>query len=227
MTKDENVPTSAGLSSFNLLDERKFFTALGLNNGMTLLDFGCGAGNYAVAAAPHIGDSGRIYAVDLWEEGVETLEVRAAMARLENIQTWVCGADQELQLGDHTVDLCLMATVIHILVQEEVIQSARGRYNVCSGRGALSRWSNFTKKKVRPDHPCPGALPRLNWQRRLPPRDCAAVRLLRSVRIIIFHFSAGSSVSAYAFDRDKEEYMRPRQRNYQQDWIGKGWRFSG
>lgn len=164
MTEDENVPTSAGLSSFNLLHERKFFTALDLNKGMTLLDFGCGAGNYAVAAAPHIGDSGRIYAVDLWEEGVETLEVRAAMARLENIQTWVCGADQKLQLGDHTVDLCLMATVIHILVQEEVIQSALREIQRVLRPGGIVAVVEFHKKEGPPGPP-------LSW--RLAPAELA------------------------------------------------------
>jgi glutamine cyclotransferase len=50
MTVDDTVPTSAGLSSFNLLDEDKFFTGLALKPGMTLLDFGCGVGNNLVDA---------------------------------------------------------------------------------------------------------------------------------------------------------------------------------
>jgi cyclopropane fatty-acyl-phospholipid synthase-like methyltransferase len=44
--QEEDIPTAAGLSSFNLLDERKFFDALGLFPGMTMLDLGCGLGNY-------------------------------------------------------------------------------------------------------------------------------------------------------------------------------------
>lgn len=122
MTVDDTVPTSAGLSSFNLLDEDKFFTALALKPGMTLLDFACGVGNYAIAAVPYVGDTGRIYAVDPWEEGIETLEVRAAMARRENIHPLVCGAGADLPLSDNTVDLCIMATVLHILAQEQLIR---------------------------------------------------------------------------------------------------------
>ncbi len=59
MTAEEGVPTSAGLSSFNLLNEQKFFNALALKPGMTLLDFGCGLGNYSIAASPYFNQVGQ------------------------------------------------------------------------------------------------------------------------------------------------------------------------
>ncbi len=121
MIVEEGLPTSAGLSSFNLLDEQNFFNALALKPGMKFLDFGCGLGNYSIAASPYVGESGKVYAADLWEEGLETLEVRAAMAGLVNIQTSACGAGDKLFIEDQSVDLCLMATVLHILVHERLI----------------------------------------------------------------------------------------------------------
>ncbi|HHO47426.1 MAG TPA: methyltransferase domain-containing protein [Desulfobacteraceae bacterium] len=87
---EEQVPTSAGLSSFNLLDEKKFFSALAPEQGMIVLDLGCGVGNYAIALAPHVGNAGHVYALDLWEEGIETLEVRASIGRHANITARVC-----------------------------------------------------------------------------------------------------------------------------------------
>ena len=124
MIMEENVPTSAGLSSYNLLDEQKLFSALSLDPGMHLLDFGCGVGNYTIAAAPYVGTNGRVCAVDLWEEGVETLELRAAMAHLDNIRAVVQGAGNRLPYKENYFDLCLMATVVHILVQEQLIKTA-------------------------------------------------------------------------------------------------------
>lgn len=121
MSSDENVPISAGLSSFNLLDEGKLFTGLDLEPGMSLLDFGCGLGNYSIAASPYVGNSGHVYAVDPWEEGIETLEIRAAMTELENIQAFVYEAGDPLPIKDQVIDLCLMATVVHILGQEQLI----------------------------------------------------------------------------------------------------------
>ena len=166
MTKEEGVPISAGLSSFNLLDEQKFFNALALKPGMALLDFGCGLGNYSIAASPYVDKSGQIYAVDLWEEGLETLEVRAAMARLENIQTWVCGGGDKLLIEDQTVDLCLMATVIHILIQEKLINDTLGEIKRVLKPGGIIAVVEFYKKKGPPGPP-------LSW--RLSPAELQEV----------------------------------------------------
>lgn len=119
--QEEDLPTSAGLSSFNLLDERRLFSALALTEGMSMLDLGCGLGNYAVAASPHVGEQGVIHALDLWAEGVETLAVRAGIGKLANIRPGVADASGTLPLADRSVDLCLLATLVHILVQEAVI----------------------------------------------------------------------------------------------------------
>lgn len=118
----EGMPASAGRSSFNLLDERKLFDALGLLPGMTLLDLGCGLGNYAVAASPYVGGQGIVHALDLWEEGIRTLAERAKTGRLANIRARVANAAGPLPLAERSIDFCLMATVIHILVREAVIE---------------------------------------------------------------------------------------------------------
>lgn len=150
---DENVPTSAGLSSYNLLNEQKFFAALDLEPGMNLLDFGCGVGNYAIAAAPYVGANGRICAVDLWEEGVETLEIRAAMAKLDNIRALVCGAGNRLPFESRIFDLCLMATVVHILVQEQLIKETLKEIIRVLKPGGKVAVVEFQKKDEEPGPP--------------------------------------------------------------------------
>lgn len=166
MTVEENVPTSAGLSSFNLLNEQHFFNALALEPGMALLDFGCGLGNYSIAASPYVDTNGQIYAVDLWEEGLETLEVRVAMARLENIQTLVCGAGEKLLIEDQMVDICLMATVIHILVNENLIMETLREIKRVLKPGGIVAVVEFYKKKGPPGPP-------LSW--RLSPAELQEV----------------------------------------------------
>ncbi|MDW7772996.1 MAG: methyltransferase domain-containing protein [Desulfobulbaceae bacterium] len=117
----ENVPVSAGLSSFNLLDERVFFKALGLAPGMILLDLACGVGNYTMAASPYVGEKGQILAMDLWWEGLETLWVRADMRNVENVHPVIADAGEGLPLSHWSVDCCLMATAAHILAQENAL----------------------------------------------------------------------------------------------------------
>jgi len=153
MIAEEGIPTSAGLSSFNLLNEQKFFNALALKPGMTFLDFGCGLGNYSISASPYVGEGGKIYAVDLWEEGLETLEVRTAMAGLDNIQTSVCGAGDKLLIEDQSVDLCLMATVLHILVYEKVINDTLHEIKRVLKPGGIVAIVEFYKKQGPPGPP--------------------------------------------------------------------------
>lgn len=164
MTAEENVPTSAGLSSFNLVDEQKLFNALALKPGMTLLDFGCGLGNYSIAAAPSVDKDGQIYAVDPWEEGLETLEVRAAMARLENIQLCVCGGGDKLPMQDQTVDLCLLATVVHILVREKLIKATLREIKRVLKPGGMVAVVEFYKKQGPPGPPLSWRLSRTRLQ---------------------------------------------------------------
>ena len=171
--QEGDLPASAGLSSFNLLDERRLFAALGLAPGMTMLDLGCGLGNYAVAASPRLGESGVIHALDPWAEGIETLAARAAMAGLANIRAVVADAGRPLPLESGRVDLCLLATVVHILARQGI--AARTLAEVCrvlkpGGRVAVVE---FHKVAGPPGPP-------LEW--RLAPADLARLLLAAGFR---------------------------------------------
>ena len=115
----KNIPESAGLSSFNLLDQKAFFQALDIRPGMTVLDLGCGLGNYAIDLCPLVGSDGFIHAFDLWEEGIEILNARALHARFNNIRANVVDVTGNIPVEDRSVDLSLMATIIHILIHEK------------------------------------------------------------------------------------------------------------
>ena len=166
MAPDAPVPTSAGLTSFNLLEESQLFAGLGLQPGMQVLDFGCGVGNYAIAAAPYLGDEGCIYAVDLWDDGLETLEIRSAMAGLDNISSQVGGAGETLLIDDKIVDLCLLATVVHILVLENQLPETLNEIKrVMKPRGKVAV-IEFYKQEGPPGPP-------LEW--RLSPDDLTEI----------------------------------------------------
>jgi len=51
--------------------DMEFFIKIGLKKGQIALDFGCGAGNYAIPAVVNVGREGRVYALDKeMEKGV-------------------------------------------------------------------------------------------------------------------------------------------------------------
>lgn len=113
------TPIAAGKSSFGLIDPDAFLSALRLEPDQTLLDAACGAGNYTMALAGHVEE---IYAVDLWEDGIAELRERIAGAGIKNIHAAVGDLGVRIPMDDARVDICLMATVLHDLVE---VDSAR------------------------------------------------------------------------------------------------------
>lgn len=110
-------PIGAGHSSFDLIDPESFFEILDLPPETVFLDVGCGEGQYALAAAIRLSPKGRVHAVDAWAEGVETLEETAEAMGLANVRARVADAGKRLPLENQRVDVCLLATVFHDLVQ--------------------------------------------------------------------------------------------------------------
>lgn len=119
-------PTAAGKSSFDLVDPQRVFAELKLQPDSVLLDVACGIGNYAVAAAEFIGARGRIHAFDLWAEGIETLRMRARELGFSHIRAEVADVGRCLPLADGSVDVVLLATVLHDLAADGVAVGALG-----------------------------------------------------------------------------------------------------
>lgn len=156
MTKHPvNKPTGAGKSSFGLIDTVAFFQELGLKKGITFLDVACGRGAYSLAIADIIGENGQVYAVDLWEEGIGILREEAASKGIQNITTFVSDVAQHIPVEDDSVDVCLMATVLHDLVADKVDrQVMKEIVRVIKPNGVLAI-VEFCKKEGSPGPPKP------------------------------------------------------------------------
>jgi ubiquinone/menaquinone biosynthesis C-methylase UbiE len=110
-------PPGAGKSSFELIEPERLLGELPLKNGITFLDLGSGSGNYTLAVAEVIGKHGVVVALDLWQPGLEALEERAAAAGQHNIRALLADISKLVPLGEGSVDVCLMATVLHDLAE--------------------------------------------------------------------------------------------------------------
>ncbi len=114
---EKSLPPGAGRSSFDLVDTKKAFRELGLRKGMVFLDLACGRGEYSLAASKIIGNTGSVYAIDLWEEGIADLRRQISERNIKNIDARIADFGEGIPLKDHCVDVCLMATVLHDLVE--------------------------------------------------------------------------------------------------------------
>ena len=109
-------PIAAGKSSFNLIDFATFIKSFDLSGPVVFLDVACGIGNYAIEIARQLREEGKVHAIDLWEEGIDRLKLKAGSLGLDNIEAGVCDVSKRIPLGDGSVTICLMATVLHDLV---------------------------------------------------------------------------------------------------------------
>ncbi|MDI6852042.1 MAG: methyltransferase domain-containing protein [Deltaproteobacteria bacterium] len=117
MGNAKGKPPGAGKSSFDLIDPNKFFAALVIKPHMKILDLACGQGNYTLALAEAMGPEGVVYGADLWEEGLAKLREEAAIRGLRQIRAILADVSSPLPLDAASIDLCLMATVLHDLVE--------------------------------------------------------------------------------------------------------------
>jgi ubiquinone/menaquinone biosynthesis C-methylase UbiE len=84
----------------------------GLAAGQTFIDLGSGNGFFALPAARIVGESGRVYAVDSYKDGIETLLVQARAEGLDNIEGTV-GRGEDLVLCDSCADMVFFGIALH------------------------------------------------------------------------------------------------------------------
>ena len=113
MENTEKKPKGAGKSSFELIDSDKLRSALPIKSGSVVIDLACGKGIYSMFLSKIVGETGLIYAVDLWKEGILLLEEQIEKKGITNIRTLLNDAGKQIEIDDYSSDICLMATVLH------------------------------------------------------------------------------------------------------------------
>ena len=96
-------------------DSKLVFDALILKQGDMFLDIGCGAGDYAVHASKIVGNSGKVYALDKQEETISVFNERIREYGLNNVEVKASDITKTLPINDRSIDVCLIATVLHAL----------------------------------------------------------------------------------------------------------------
>lgn len=91
---------------------REMIRALGLESGQVVADVGSGNGYHALAMAPLVGPIGRVLCVDIQQEMLDLLAVRAKKMDITNVDL-ILGEPTSPRLPRETVDLILLVDAYH------------------------------------------------------------------------------------------------------------------
>ena len=100
------------------LNPENVIKAAGIEHGMSVADFGAGAGFYTIPLAHTVGPGGTVYALEIQKSALEVIKSKAKGARLLNIHPiW---ADLDSPGGSHVADEGVNAVFIsNILFQTD------------------------------------------------------------------------------------------------------------
>jgi arsenite methyltransferase len=92
--------------------------ALGLREGEIVADIGAGSGYFALRLAHHVGDKGRVYAVDINPDMILYLNRRIRDMKLKNVVTVLAAPDDPL-LMDASIDRFFICDTWHHVQNQE------------------------------------------------------------------------------------------------------------
>ena len=122
-----------------LLDPEKALKEIGLKKGDSLLDAGCGEGSFSIPASKIVGDNGKVYAIDISEETINFLKEKIKEKDIRNIDAFTGDMTKKLPLEDESIDICLMANIMHGLVVSKKVESTlKEMFRVLKSNGILA-----------------------------------------------------------------------------------------
>lgn len=111
-----------GRSSKEILDPNRVLSAVGLKKGDTFLDAGSGDGYMSLAASRILGEEGKVYAVDIWEESINTFKEQIEKESIRNIEAAVADITQKIPVDDESIDILYMGNVLHGFVENDEVE---------------------------------------------------------------------------------------------------------
>ncbi|MBI4090426.1 MAG: class I SAM-dependent methyltransferase [Candidatus Komeilibacteria bacterium] len=126
---------------------KRNIAAIGLQQGMRVVDFGAGSGAYVLAIAERLQGSGTVYAVDIQRELLRRIHNEAARRGFRNVE--VIWADLEMgrasKLAGASVDLVLISNLLfQVQGKGPVLREAR-RILKSSGHVVVIDWYDSFK----------------------------------------------------------------------------------
>jgi ubiquinone/menaquinone biosynthesis C-methylase UbiE len=101
------------------LPRKNILKEVGIKLGFHVLDYGCGPGSYIVPLAELVGESGKIYALDIHPLAIQRVKDIASKKQLANVETIL--SDCQTGLSDNSLDAVLLYDIFHHLSDSDVV----------------------------------------------------------------------------------------------------------
>lgn len=116
---------------------------VGIKQGLTVLDFGCGPGSYIAYTSKSVGSEGKVFALDIHPLAVKKVKETALKLGLSNVETIY--SDCKTGLKNSEVDIVLLYDIFHMLSDKRSVLSEIHR--VLKDNGILSFSDHHMKEK--------------------------------------------------------------------------------
>lgn len=93
-------------------DPEAILKLIGLKAGQVFLDIGCGEGFFTIPAAVMVGETGKVYGIDISQPHIDSLKTKAAARGLKNIELQT-GKAEEFVSESPYADIIFMGIVLH------------------------------------------------------------------------------------------------------------------
>ncbi|CUS77514.1 Methyltransferase domain-containing protein [Candidatus Kryptonium thompsonii] len=120
-----------------ILPPEEILKSCGLEEGMTMVDVGCGNGYFTIPASKIVGDKGKIYAIDIQEEMINQLKLNDLP---ENVIPILAKSEHKFPLEDKISDFTFLAFVTHENENIEMFLDEIKRITKDNGRIVILEW---------------------------------------------------------------------------------------
>jgi len=134
------------------LEPNKIFDQIGIKEGSFVADFGTGAGHFTLEAARRVGETGRVVALDILPQALESIESQASMQSLDNIETKRVNLEKEggSLLEDASVNFVIAKDMLFMNEDKKVIMQEIFRVLVLGGQVLFVEWNKEGDVKIGP-----------------------------------------------------------------------------
>jgi len=137
----DRMPNIAFRMMSTLFKVRDFFFSINklldkfdIEEGWTIVDYGCGTGTYVTKASRLAGEKGKVFAVDIHELAVDEINRRIFRESLNNVVA-VLAKDNHTSIKDGTADLIYVLDVFHMVSDPQSFLRELNR--ICKPGGVL------------------------------------------------------------------------------------------